>query len=52
MPIWEAKRAKDKGVNFYRNWGAGSVGNRNECLVLSTVLIIKGKLVTVKRFEC
>ena len=41
-----------KGVSFYGNCGAASVGNRNECLILPTELIIKGRSNTVKRFEC
>ena len=48
---------RDKGGKFLRQCGAayggggGGVGGGNECLVLSTELIIKSKSATVKRYS-
>ena len=49
------KYLRDKGGKFLRQCGAayggGGGGGGNECLVLSTELIIKSKLATVKRYS-
>ena len=44
----------DNGVSLFlkKLWCCICAGSENECLVLSTELITKGKLGTVKRFEC
>ena len=38
-------------LSLYRECCAARVGRRNKCLVLSTELITKGKLATVKIFD-